>query len=234
MNKLTKIIRLVGVGMLLCALLLMLYNLWDDYRAAEQAETAEASLRLARQQSLQAEQFQLPQTEEYQLPFYEEFPDVQMPVITLNGTDYVGTLEIPSKSLSLSVIDTWSYPNLKKSPCRYSGSAYRGDLILCAHNYSTHFGCLASLEPGTSVVFTDCDGNVFRYEVTEMVILPPDGIEEMQKGDWDLTLFTCTLGGATRVTVRCNLVESVPAGEEKLSLNSAKKCCPLCYGQHFL
>ena len=62
--------------MLLCALLLTFYNLWDDYRAAEQADTAEASLRLARQQSLQAEQFQLPQTEEYQLPFYEEFPDV--------------------------------------------------------------------------------------------------------------------------------------------------------------
>lgn len=69
MNKLAKIIRLAGVGMLLCALLLTRYNLWDDHRAAEQAEAAKASLRLARQQSLQAKQFQLPQTEKYQLPF---------------------------------------------------------------------------------------------------------------------------------------------------------------------
>lgn len=28
-------------------------------------------------------------------------------------------------------------------------------------------------------------------------------IEEMESGDWDLTLFTCTVDGAARVTVRC-------------------------------
>ena len=28
-------------------------------------------------------------------------------------------------------------------------------------------------------------------------------IEEMVTGDWDLTLFTCTLSGQTRFTVRC-------------------------------
>ncbi len=32
-------------------------------------------------------------------------------------------------------------------------------------------------------------------------------VEEMITGDWDLTLFTCTLGGQTRVTVRCQLIE---------------------------
>ncbi len=213
MNKLAKLLQLAGAGLLLSAVLLGLFNLWDDRRAAQQAETAVTVLQELRQQNIEEEQFQLPQAEEYQPPFYEEFPDVEMPVLTVDGIGYIGTLDIPSQGLSLPIIDTWSYPNLKKSPCRYSGSAYRNDLILCAHNYTRHFGCLASLAPGTLVQFTDCDGNTFEYTVTELEILQPQDTEAIQAGDWDLTLFTCTIGGRTRVTVRCTLLESTPAQE---------------------
>ena len=47
------------------------------------------------------------------------------------------------------------------------------------------------------------DGNVFRYEVVDMETIPPEGVEAMITGDWDLTLFTCTTGGSARVAVRC-------------------------------
>lgn len=210
MNKLAKGLQMAGAGLIIAALLLVIVNLWEDQQAARETQAAVAAIRQVRQQNLREETFLLPQAEEYQLPFYEEFPDVEMPVITSAGVDYIGTLEIPSQSLSLSVIDSWSYPNLKKSPCRYSGSAYTKDLILCAHNYTKHFGCLASLEPGTQILFTDCDGNVFSYEVTEMVLLRPEATEAIQEGNWDLTLFTCTVGGSSRVTVRCTLTDAVP------------------------
>ncbi|MCD8119184.1 MAG: sortase [Lachnospiraceae bacterium] len=84
------------------------------------------------------------------------------------------------------------------------------DLIICGHNYDRHFGKLKNLEPGDEITFTDVLGNVFSYEVSETVILKPTAVEEMadqESGDWDLTLFTCTLGGRTRVTVRCMRVE---------------------------
>ena len=29
------------------------------------------------------------------------------------------------------------------------------------------------------------------------------GVEEMEAGEWDFTMFTCTIGGSNRVTVRC-------------------------------
>lgn len=210
MNKLAKGLQIAGVGLLLSALLLVIFNLWDDQRASRQTEAAVAMIQQVRQQNIDEESSLLPQAEEYQLPFYEEFPNVEMPVITSEGIDYIGTLEIPSQDLSLSVIDTWSYPNLKKSPCRYSGSVYTKDIILCAHNYTTHFGCLASLEPGTALLFTDCDDNVFAYEVTVMEILQPEDTEAIQEGDWDLTLFTCTVGGSSRVIVRCKLMAAIP------------------------
>ena len=55
------------------------------------------------------------------------------------------------------------------------------------------------------------DGNRFIYAVSGTEQLPGTAIEEMKSGDWDLTLFTCTIGGAARVTVRCVLTAEEPA-----------------------
>jgi sortase A len=32
-------------------------------------------------------------------------------------------------------------------------------------------------------------------------------VEEMESDEWDLTLFTCTIGGKSRVTIRCERVQ---------------------------
>ena len=132
--------------------------------------------------------------------------DMEMPVKTVDGVDYIGVIAVPSLSLELPVASEWSYERLKTSPCRYSGSVYSGDMVLCAHNYSSHFGQIKTLKPGDAVVFTDVDGNVYNYEVAELETLQPAAIDEMKSGEWDLTLFTCTIGGQTRVTVRCDRV----------------------------
>lgn len=132
--------------------------------------------------------------------------DMEMPVKTVDGVDYIGVIAVPSLSLELPVASEWSYERLKISPCRYSGSVYSGDMVLCAHNYSSHFGQIKTLKPGDAVVFTDVDGNVYSYEVAELETLQPAAVDEMKSGEWDLTLFTCTIGGQTRVTVRCDRV----------------------------
>lgn len=142
------------------------------------------------------------------LPDYVRNPDMEMPEEMINGNAYIGVLELPTLGLELPVMSEWSYSKLNVSPCRYKGSAYSHDLIILAHNYSTHFGTLKNLGIGDSVIFTDVDGNVFRYEVLELEILMPSAMEEMERGDWDLTLFTCTVGGQSRVTVRCMTQEN--------------------------
>ena len=132
-----------------------------------------------------------------------EDPNMDMPEKEVNGLYYIATLSVPALNLNLPVNTKWNYSNLKKSPCRYSGSAYTDNLIICAHNYNIHFGKIKYLHVGDSVILTDMDGRVFRYEVTEMESLEPYAAEQMKSGDWDLTLFTCTVGGGARVTVRC-------------------------------
>lgn len=144
-----------------------------------------------------------PEEPEEVVPAYVLNPDMEMPETEVDGHRYIGVLEIPALELELPIMSQWSYPNLKIAPCRYQGSAYQNDLILLAHNYSRHFGQIHTLEPGDTVCFTDADGTRFMYEVSLVEQLERTAIEEMESGDWDLTLFTCTVGGAARVTVRC-------------------------------
>lgn len=78
------------------------------------------------------------------------------------------------------------------------------NMVIAGHNYSSHFGNLKNLSQGDTVIFTDVDGNRFHYRVIELETLVPDAVDDLTSGGWDLTLFTCTIGGRSRVTVRCS------------------------------
>ena len=186
----------INAGLLLiaAALFLSVYNEWESREARDSARQVIAQLCDA----LPTEAGE-PTT----------LPDVrrEMPVKTINGRDYIGVLSIPSLELELPVISQWDYPALKVAPCRYSGSLYQDNLIICAHNYASHFGKLKELQPGDIVLFTDMDEHVVTFQVVERETLNPMDAEGMEAGDWDLTLFTCTIGGQTRVTIRLERVE---------------------------
>lgn len=189
------ILMTIGLLLLAAALFLAGYNIWDEHRA-------ESSARQVLDQ-LEVETPQEPVTPEEPTPEYILHPEMDMPTVEIDGNRYIGRVSIPALGLELPVMSQWSYPNLKIAPCRYQGSAYTGDLIIAGHNYRTHFGPLKNLGMGDTVLFTDADGNQFRYAVAQVETLAKTAVEEMAAGDWDLTLFTCTLGGQTRVTVRC-------------------------------
>ena len=132
--------------------------------------------------------------------------DKEMTEVEINGNQYIGYLSIPVLGLELPIMSSWSYPRLNIAPCRYTGSVRGEDLVLMAHNYSSHFGKLPQLDLGDMVEFTDMDGVITRYEVVGKDVLDPAAVEEMTSGDFDLTLFTCTYGGGSRVTAYCNRI----------------------------
>ena len=125
----------------------------------------------------------------------------------VNSMDYIGVLDIPALSLTLPVLKEWDYPSLNVAPCRYAGSVYADGFVIAAHNYDSHFGRIGSLSTGDSVRFTDIDGNVFDYSVAAIETLDHYATDDMKSDDWSLSLFTCTLGGQYRVTVRCDRAE---------------------------
>ena len=191
----------LGLLLLAAALFLAAYNRNESYQAQRQSDVVLEEMSQALEQTVPAQT--VPgQTEPPKLPEAMEEPQREMPVRTIHGRDYIGVLTIPALELELPVLSQWDYTNLRIAPCRYEGSVYNGSLILCAHNYSSHFGRLKSLREGDVVQFTDMDDNVYTYQVVGLETLSPTDVEGMESGDWDLTLFTCTVGGQSRVTVR--------------------------------
>ena len=55
---------------------------------------------------------------------------------------------------------------------------------------------------GDTLLFTDMAKNTFTYKMVARETIQPNDFEAMEAGDWDLTLFTCTVGGQSRVAVR--------------------------------
>ncbi len=190
-----------GVLFVAAAIGLCVYNLYEAKKAEESSLFAYS---LIAEQVVIKEEEKAENAAEEEIPDYVLNPEMEMPVISVEGTDYIGTLEIPALGLKLPVISEWSYPNLKKAPCRYSGSAYLDNMVIAGHNYSSHFSGIENLSSGEKIVFTDTDGNRFEYSVAAMEVLPPTAVEEMTSGEWDLTLFTCNATGTYRIAVRCD------------------------------
>ncbi len=211
-NKLGKYFIFGGLLLIAAALCLIVYNFYEDTQAANTVSDVLEEIRGEQKvppgiNDLSTQTEEVETEPELVIPDYLRDPNMAMPTEEINGEAYIGVIDIPALELSLPVISEWSYPRLKIAPCRYQGSAYLDDLIIAAHNYQSHFGTLLNLKIGDKVYFTDMAENVFAYEVVEMETLGGSAVESMVSGDWDLTLFTCTVGGKTRVTVRCERME---------------------------
>lgn len=191
------VLIIAGVLLIFSSAVLVLYNFYTDSKAAEGIDEILSQLPDGSEQSSQ--------------PDYISNPDMEMPVRTINDIDYIGKISFPQLGLELPVISEWSYPNLRLAPCRYSGSAYLDNMVIAGHNYNSFFGPLRNMEIGDEVVFTDAEGNVFEYEISDAQILKPTAVENMTTGDWDLTIFTCTIGGRTRLALRCDRVDDASA-----------------------
>lgn len=196
---------ILGAALVLGALGLVVYN----QQEATQAEQISAAVLPELMELIRQEQSEeVTEAPTQQIPEALRTPeDVEMSEMVIDGQRYIGFLTVPGLELELPVMSDWSYPQLRKAPCRYYGTALGGDLVLMAHNYARHFGSISQLKEGDPVYFTDADGNVHCYTVAAVDVLVPTAVEEMTAGEFDLTLFTCTYGGKSRVTVFCDRVE---------------------------
>lgn len=182
-----------GVLLLVAAAILYLYNRNEDYHSFIAAQEVNTSL-----QKIIIEKRE------------EPVEDTSMPQELIDGNAYIGILEIPSLSLSLPVMSSWDYDKLKVAPCYYNGSYLSDDLVICAHNYKAHFGKLKTLDMGEKIRFVTVRGDIYEYQISNARVLKDTAIEDMitnqatdaTKEDWDLTLFTCTLGGQARLAIR--------------------------------
>lgn len=203
MKKRGYILMNIGGTLLLCAVLLMLYNMNLEQRAERATTELLPEIWERIQQNKTSKEKDL---ENSIIKKDEKIEKEQVTNVTIENNDYMGILSIPVLGIELPVLSEYKYESLKSAPCRYSGGI-SDRLVIAAHNYKIHFGKIKNLSKGDTIHFTDVEGNEYEYEVEKVTILDATAIDEMVNEDWALTLFTCTYGGQDRVTVRANLVE---------------------------
>lgn len=204
----------IGTALLLAALFFVLFNLNQDRKSGEIAQEILLELKeeIAENSSESAFESIENSVQDDLYSEYESSIEIEAvePYIELDGNIYIGIISIPSIGIELPVINQWSYPSLKISPCRYKGAVADDNMIIAAHNYRSHFGRINELSGGEEIIFTDVAGNLYRYEVTFVDNIRGTDIDTMEfdsSENWDLTLFTCTLSGQSRVTVRAIKLE---------------------------
>ena len=180
----------LGVVLLLAAGGLYAYNCYEDAHAGAEAQTVVADLQ---------QKVETPEPEAESGPL-----DPELPVVEVDGNEYVGEISIPAIGIDLPVMSEWSYPRLKIAPCRQFGSSRTDDLVIAAHNYESHFGKIGTLALGDEVRFTDMDGIENHYTVSAIEVHDPTDVEAVEHSGHDLVLYTCTYGGKTRIVVFCD------------------------------
>ena len=174
----------VGAVLMIAALLLYAYNAYEDTRAESDSEEILSDVMTVIQ--------------DHTVTVEADEAQAVMPVGVVNGYEYIGYLSIPDLKIDLPVISDWDYNKLKKAPCRQWGTTYTDDLVIVAHNYYGHFGRLSTLEEGAKVTFTDMDGVVTEYALTEMFTVGPYEIDRVKDSEYDLVLYTCVYSGRMR------------------------------------
>ena len=206
MRKLTGVLfMLLGLSLVLGSLFLFMKNRREDQTARTFTDSVIPVLQEEIRQTRQTVPAETSPDLTENIPAEYLTPeDLIMTEKIINGYGYIGYLTIPDLGLELPVMSGWDSARLQISPCRFTGSLRGEDLVLMAHNFSSHFGRLSQLSMGAQVQFMDMDGNLWNYQVVAMDVLPAEALEEMTAGEYDLTLFTCATNRAHRVTVRCN------------------------------
>lgn len=186
-----RIRRCLWVGSVLCigcAISLFLYNNAQDKKAYEHNVK---TLKSFEQSMLNVDKEDVP------------LDISEMQTLNIDGTDYIGTIDIPKINIKLPVQNECTDETLKNGPCRYFGTCEEDTMIIAGHNMKSVFNGIRYLENGDAVRFTDVSNVAHNYLVYEIEQVDGYDCDKMSSGDWALTLFTCTYGGRERIAVRC-------------------------------
>ncbi len=125
----------------------------------------------------------------------------RMPVIEVDGQEYIGSIALPTIDIEVPVCATLSNELLLESPCCYEGSYRTDDLIICGEGFATHFGNIGTVGIKDEVRLHTVDGVLHRYVVSNV---ENDWLQDIDAifDDWDLSLFTFNSDGTVCV-VRC-------------------------------
>ena len=184
-----KICLLAGIGILIAAGVMMLLWQWNIRAFEQQSQNYVHTLR-----SL------IPEPQSAAL---EERRNNAMPVLSLDGTDFIGILEIPRYDSVLPVCANWDNPI--RYPCCLSGSIYDGTIQIGGTSQTGQYDFYREISVGDSVFFTDMEGNRYTLTVSNLRYEKHADASALQSCEASLTLFIKNIYAFEYLIVFCDI-----------------------------
>ncbi len=145
-----KICILVGICLLIGAVVMLAFWRWNISYSEKQAQHYVSTL-----------QALIPDPKNA-VP--EARRDNTMSVLSVDGIDFAGLIELPRYGSVLPVCGDWSKNS--KYPCHFSGSIYDGTMQIGATTQKGQYDFYRELSVGDTVIYTDMEGNQYTFSIT--------------------------------------------------------------------
>ena len=184
-HKIQRVLVLSGVLLLASACAMMIFWQWNTRKQSQDCvQTLRALLPEPRNAAL------------------EERRDNRMPVLSLDGADFIGIVEIPRYGSSLPVCADWGNPI--RNPHCLGGSLYDGTLQIGGASNAGQFDFFRELSVGDQICFTDMEGNRYTLAVSDLRYAKHADQEALQRCDASLTLFIKNIYAFEYLIVFCS------------------------------
>ena len=140
---------------------------------------------------------------------YDSFPDNRtspaMPMVEIDGRNYIGILEIPAYGTSLPIGSQWDSGTVSEYPCRYLGSTYDSSLIIGGSDNKGQLDFVKKISNEDLITVTDTTGQRFTYKVTDIRRTKDVSTENLTSKEADLVLFARNTYSLDYTVIRCTL-----------------------------
>lgn len=168
-----KICIIVGVCLIIAAAVTLALWRWNIHNSEKQVQYYVNTLR-----SL------IP---EPQAAVPEERRNNTMSVLSVDGIDFVGLLELPRYESELPVCADWG--KTFRYPCHFTGSIYDGTMQLGATTQKGQYDFYRELSVGDTIHYTDVEGNRYTFTITSLCSEKHADQAALQRKEAALTLF---------------------------------------------
>ena len=186
----SKICVLAGISLLVIGILALFFWQWNINSSIQKSETYVETLRTL-----------IP---EPQGAVPEERRDNSMSVLSIDGADFVGVIEMPRYESALPVCANWGH--LTKYPCRFSGSIYDRTIQIGATSQKGQYDFYREISVGDTVIFTDVEGNQYTYTVTNLQYESHADQTTLNREESALTLFIKNVYAFEYLIVFCDVL----------------------------
>jgi sortase A len=196
MKKNTNFLQKMGIGLVLLSFILLLGS-----------EIFAISNRTATRKLTEQLRNSLPERTQGDPQGYS---DPRMPALQLQGTDFLGLIEMPAYGVALPLGSSWNQGALNRHPCRFQGSVYDSSLIVGGSGTKGQFDIFGRMELGDKIRITDMTGAQFSYKVTDIDRRSHADMEIFREKERDLILFARDQETSNYILVRCLLAPESP------------------------